>query len=1196
MKQDNNNIDSETKIPQNIIEAANNGKLVVFIGAGVSRVVGCKGWDDLANSLLIACYDEGLVNYKEKELLTHQVKNNKELITIAHKLLLENEKEEKFYEKFDKALEPQKTDLEKYNIYKELIGFNALFISTNADTIFEDETNIKKFFQSNEITTYTLNQYNTNREPMLFKIHGCKNDRNSLVFTLEQYLRKYKAKDFKKFLNEIFSQYVVLFVGYGLAEMELLDFLFTKINGTSELKHYYLMPFFREEGNILNIRKSYYETMGIKVIPYFLDNYGFKELYNVIKEWKENINTSFYQIDNLNLITEAILTPKKKKITQVLKLIKADANFRDILFKKISNSSNPLPWFSRLHAAGFFSPKHNTRPMLDSDGKFYATPLQWWALYALENIAKHNTNGVQAIIDKIIKHELKVTGRKNNPIKPNYDTNVTLIRTISYFNEISDLHINFIVNNICSSNDRDYVTHIVITYIIPNLLKARDKDNIVKIFNKFFETDRYDFKIASYDYEKLMETSYKELKDLFKTGLISYLIEKIEILIQNTYFAFDINKVKKVINQYDNNIQQLVSNNLFNLLTDLKPKKLINVLLNKKHDFFIRLALNFIDQNYNLYKSYLWDWLENNNPFNNHYEELFILFRNHYTDMDSKQITKIITLLNSADYSHWKDEEEAMFVKKQWLVDLFNGVPQLAESFMESLKKYDSTIPSPRDFELKFDIAVPINKKQMLPTEQFIKLSIYDILLQINNKDYDYRDNLALANNLKEAIKNKPTYFINNLEKFLGIDFYFISEIFSVLTEIWQYNIPPFKQITFSWQKVFHFINRVLRKIDFNKINDNHYQSWALTNILRLLTSGMIKDDHAFEVDYFKTAENIFLKMSEYKEIDDLSDDTKIVFYAINTFRKKLYMAMIDYSLRNARCQTTDTKHWVESIKLFFIERLNAGDLIAHFVFGSCMPNLLYLDEKWLKNNYCLIFCKTNDKLWEWSFMGYCYGRQLLYWPIYDLLSEDYSRSLTFNFKEKEYLRIVIEHILKDYLLRENDLKFNEVLAVKNLQFIDTIIAIINTWKENDKEGIITDDKVLHLLKKIDELLKDKPSGYQETCSNLCSWIFLLDIIDEKIIDCFEFSLRNMKNDWHSEKIIEGLLKHINQYPNEVVRVFNTMLDASVYPKYDNEKIVKLVSIMYDKGFTDQANGICSKFIKVGRTFLQETFNKYQGR
>jgi uncharacterized protein (DUF2132 family) len=43
-------------IPKEISEAVNNEYLAIFIGAGVSRLIGCMGWDQLAQNLVNRCF------------------------------------------------------------------------------------------------------------------------------------------------------------------------------------------------------------------------------------------------------------------------------------------------------------------------------------------------------------------------------------------------------------------------------------------------------------------------------------------------------------------------------------------------------------------------------------------------------------------------------------------------------------------------------------------------------------------------------------------------------------------------------------------------------------------------------------------------------------------------------------------------------------------------------------------------------------------------------------------------------------------------------------------------------------------------------------------------------------------------------------------------------------------------------------
>jgi len=44
------------KVPKEIVDAVNNQTLAVFIGAGVSRLIGCMGWDQLATNLVNRCF------------------------------------------------------------------------------------------------------------------------------------------------------------------------------------------------------------------------------------------------------------------------------------------------------------------------------------------------------------------------------------------------------------------------------------------------------------------------------------------------------------------------------------------------------------------------------------------------------------------------------------------------------------------------------------------------------------------------------------------------------------------------------------------------------------------------------------------------------------------------------------------------------------------------------------------------------------------------------------------------------------------------------------------------------------------------------------------------------------------------------------------------------------------------------------
>ena len=52
-----------------IYGAHKNEKLVIFVGAGMSALWGCKRWKDMANALIGSCYERGIIDYWARETL-----------------------------------------------------------------------------------------------------------------------------------------------------------------------------------------------------------------------------------------------------------------------------------------------------------------------------------------------------------------------------------------------------------------------------------------------------------------------------------------------------------------------------------------------------------------------------------------------------------------------------------------------------------------------------------------------------------------------------------------------------------------------------------------------------------------------------------------------------------------------------------------------------------------------------------------------------------------------------------------------------------------------------------------------------------------------------------------------------------------------------------------------------------------------
>ena len=217
------------KFEENILKAFENSKLVFFLGAGVSRIMGIMGWDDFSAFLIRKAFPD----YKDHSAILRDISSSKERITIAFKKFEQDNRLDEFYKHFGQGMTP-KSDVfqSKENIYKILNRFEALFLTTNADNLFEEVLGSALCHEDYSLTI--LKRETQRRQNHLFYLHGHYTEnidklKNNLVFTAPQYVERYNDQNFIGFLRAIFEEdNTIVFIGYGLNEFELIDYIVTK--------------------------------------------------------------------------------------------------------------------------------------------------------------------------------------------------------------------------------------------------------------------------------------------------------------------------------------------------------------------------------------------------------------------------------------------------------------------------------------------------------------------------------------------------------------------------------------------------------------------------------------------------------------------------------------------------------------------------------------------------------------------------------------------------------------------------------------------------------------------------------------------------------------------------------------------------------------------------------------------------------
>jgi hypothetical protein len=308
------------EIPDGIIEAAQKGKLVIFIGAGVSRLLGSPGWQGFAMGYLDYLYNNDLINHREKAYLKSL--SARKIISISKNKIKENNLKLPDFRKILNIDKGHKNEKE-HELYKNIYSCKAIYVTTNYDDYLdkmsqhiypesylnakENHTRDKNkiFFRKEELLVSNLDNGN------VLHIHGSIKDKGNMIGSIVDYLSHYQEDSEIPFLLKyIFERYTVLFIGYGLEEDEILEFIVNKAAiGKDEIRHYTLMPMYKEEENLLGFQESYYRELGIGFVPYNISKNGYDQLIDVIKDWSEIIKKEAEPqtfLDKIKLIDEVI--------------------------------------------------------------------------------------------------------------------------------------------------------------------------------------------------------------------------------------------------------------------------------------------------------------------------------------------------------------------------------------------------------------------------------------------------------------------------------------------------------------------------------------------------------------------------------------------------------------------------------------------------------------------------------------------------------------------------------------------------------------------------------------------------------------------------------------------------------------------------------------------------------------------------
>jgi len=876
------------KFIKQIIDAVSNNRLIIFAGAGISKLCGLPLWGELAHNLLLKCVQSknSSFEYKDLELLENRETDSRKKITIAKNIMVKQSNGDPT--NFIKELENQlKVDLKlldetSKNNYemlpKILFDLTNTIITTNADKVLDKELN------GDSGIIYKSDDFNSTKignGKNIFHIHGSINDFGTMVFSADQYLSRYSSGKYKSFLKRVFSNnnYTILIVGYSLSELELLDFF---VNSNKKEIHksvgktFLLEGYYSYESSLVDENIDYYKILGIDLVPYSKDKNGFQELVNVLDKIKKKVcEESEKTINDLSELFATINSrPSKLRFDKFKnRYLDLDDNKRIYLFEQIEKSKYKVEWANKIRKDTFFASKSDDQAYL-SDSKNVPNPLHIFFLSLETTNAGLNTY-IRRLTILIIENLQKKFDSKTNTVIPRF-----VSKKISNDPSILSTDVCLRLLNDAVTKDAEGFWCFFLCYKNNVLTKLRKKYALLYLqllLRYFYESNNKHYYLESF----LDSYSFFYLEH-YPNKLFDYCIELLaDRLNTDKYLAFSMDcftDIEKKDYHYDTfyDILKLLLASI-NYIDDVTICRLYIKYSKMGVRVFKNLSIYILNKRFEILRNHLKENLDVHSRYQ--YAEIYCLVENNcgfFSKTEYKQIIDYINLLifdNKTDvWNKYAKYHLLMLLQKSELfasdIESKSLYDSLSYLINEEEKEVYSGMPVPH--ELSKSIWSTIYEgKTKIKNNDFEKMTATDFLKFY--KDYNEFDKQSIGHEvIKHKLKNSD--FLNEIKKLKKeLPYDLLQSIVSVLMSD-NYFDNPFKELK-------EFVNPSIENyLKIKKYSYQHLYFYILNNIKYINEHQELKEEM-----YAYLFSDVYLTEDDLDEIDQYHrfyfSDNKVFFW-----------------------------------------------------------------------------------------------------------------------------------------------------------------------------------------------------------------------------------------------------------------------------------------------------------------------------
>lgn len=1184
------------EMPNEIIDAVNAQSLIIFVGAGVSNIAGLPTWKALADKLFEKCRDFAYLDNQQYDITKSKVSDSKQLITIAYELFRKNENTSGFNEEMIQLLAPNdgKIKPDVYSIFDFCKFTNATVLTTNADLLLDEYFNQDLIFDDICDRTWTLS------EASLVKLHGTIRKPETLVFTSSQYLTRYSDRSFKNFLKNVFgSGKTVLFIGYGLGEFELLEYMISPFGPRTDSaanKMFVLKPYYSYEEPYKDNMDLYFGNMYIKQIAYSKDKNGYAQLAEVLKQWKAEINSKsslntqrFAQLINLvksdNLNSSAI--GKAQHIAS--ESLAAERYF----FNLLRTDERAGEWIVALKSSVLFDPKqklHAAKEEKTKDNKMVLHAMEWPGLqFIFDYITRDRSNEIEPNVLEVIKDIVinVVSDFCTNNIKStNYHAVILCSHMLfSFDSNICGSNLFSFFDLIAGNNTQEFGSALY-GIIAPSskfeMWCAEDKFDIIKIVVEHLIKDSTSRE--EYCFDEITKRYMDDICNEIPVKTLSFMLDQI-INIESAHsfafsgigsvFCFDgkgdyLDSKSDLILWCKSCIEAAKGNDITEIKTKFAQINQTNT-TEKLYVFFVSTCFSEMKK---LFLS------QDSNPFSNRhlYADLYYLIEKNNKSISREDCTILINWIDTSDFGHDPLSGYVKALKYDLLLLLSQEHPYVdASIYFTDGYDTNSTI-NDRSKAMRVYVKYGCDNEDILETLSSMSLDeiiqfLSDAKPTIQHDLDDYTDALRMD------IKKRSSLYFGNLQKLSDLPIEYYQGIILSIDET-----AESKNLI----EIINFYRNVLDNVQQRSVDNYYIIRQTIDSLDKLIVSKELADSYSEVYDYTTEVLTKTRNAFEHTKINE-SDYYDIIGAVINVW----YCVAI--SLRLKIAYLIDDERISKDTIIFIDSIINSATENSSLIKETLAKDLALLyriDETWAKSKLSFIFSNDNS-LNTFFYSGI--GPKEVYTLLdsngtfcrfidryaeetdrnYDVMCENIVKWMVFaavNYDEPLNQKLFEPHIIKSH--RFLSAMFSQVESILN---------------NNTKHYRKAKDVLVRICSKVSLENLDEAEDYDLAIGNLCSCMLKMNEIPAELWTCLTNLSQRFKNVVYPD--YKALLeKYYDTETDTIIKiVHNSVLSGDEWAfRYVDEFDNLINRIKEDNNNEQKFNEINNTLIEKGITRFSE--------